>query len=101
MDDGLSYWLSCTYSIRLQLTSSLSLYLESIVGPAAELHDAGLLVEGEVLHVHLAGGVVDGGRLPLHPPLVVQGRLRGQRHLKVPVRTGEKGEESAVLYTVQ
>ena len=77
------------------------MYLESIVGPAAELHDAGLLVEGEVLHVHLAGGVVDGGRLPLHPPLVVQGRLCGQRHLKVPVRTGEKGEESAVLYTVQ
>ena len=76
-------------------------YLESVVGPAAELHDAGLLVEGEVLHVHLAGGVVDGGRLPLHPPLVVQGRLCGQRHLKVSVRTGEKGDESAVLYTVQ
>ena len=28
-------------------------YLKSIVRPAAELHDTGLLVEGKVLHVHL------------------------------------------------
>ena len=67
-----------------------SLHLEAVVGPAAELHDAGLLVEGEVLHVHLAGGVVDGRRLPLHQTLAVQRRLGGQRHLEVAVSTDDK-----------
>ena len=62
-------------------------YLEAVVGPAAELHDAGLLVEGEVLHVHLAGGVVDSRRLPLHPPVPVQRGLGGQSNLKVAVST--------------
>lgn len=62
-------------------------YLESVVGPGAELHDAGLLVEGEVLDVDLARGLVDGGRAPLHAPRVVQRRLGGQRHLEVAVRT--------------
>ena len=51
-------------------------YLEPVVGPAAELHDAGLLVEGEVLHVHLATGVVDRGGLPFHEAGVEQGGLR-------------------------
>ena len=67
----------------------LSVYLESVVGPAAELHDAGLLVEGEVLHVHLAGGVVDGRRLPLHQPGVEQRRLGRQRHLEVAVSAAQ------------
>ena len=60
-------------------------YLEPIVGPAAELHDAGLLVEGKILDVHLTGAVVDGGRPPLHLPGAVEGRLGGQRHLEVTV----------------
>ena len=64
----------------------MNFYLEAVVGPAAELHDAGLLVEGEVLHVHLAGGVVDGRRLPLHQPGVEQRGLGRQRHLEVSVR---------------
>ena len=51
--------------------SRCSPHLEAVVGPAAELHDAGLLVEGEVLHVHLAGGVVDGRRPPLHLECIV------------------------------
>ena len=62
-------------------------HLEAVVGPAAELHDAGLLVEGEVLHVHLARGVVDGRRLPLDPPVPVQRGLGGQSNLKVAVST--------------
>ena len=66
--------------------SRCSPHLEAVVGPAAELHDAGLLVEGEVLHVHLAGGVVDGRRLPGHVPRVVQRGLGGQGHLEVAIR---------------
>ncbi len=34
--------------------------LGAVVSPAAELHDAGLLVKRKVLDVHFAGGVVDG-----------------------------------------
>ena len=59
--------------------------LKSIVGPAPELHDTGLLVEGEILDVHLAGAVVDGGGPPLHLARTVEGRLGGQRHLEVTV----------------
>ena len=64
-------------------------HLEAVVGPAAELHDAGLLVEGEVLHVDLARGLVDGWRLPLHEAVVPQRRLSGERHLEVPIRAGK------------
>ena len=62
--------------------------LKSIVRPAAELHNAGLLVEGEILDVHLTGAVVDGRGFPLHQPLAVEGRLGGQRHLEVAVSAG-------------
>lgn len=64
-----------------------SSYLKAIVCPRTELHDAGLLVEGEVLDVDLARGLVDGGRAPLHAARVVQRGLRRQRHLEVAVRT--------------
>ena len=74
------------YPPLLGLASSAN-YLESVVGPAAELHDTGLLVEGEVLHVHLAGAVVDGGGLPLHEAGVEQSGLGGQSHLEVAVST--------------
>ena len=40
-------------------------YLKAIISPASKLHDASLLVKGEILNVHLAGGVVDGWWLPL------------------------------------
>ena len=59
--------------------------LKSIVGPAAELHNTGLLIEGEILDVHLTGAVVDGGRPPLHLPGAVEGRLGGQSHLEITV----------------
>ena len=59
--------------------------LESIVCPAAELHNAGLLVEGEILDVHLTGAVVDGGGPPLHLAGAVEGRLGGQSHLEITV----------------
>ena len=60
-------------------------HLKAVVSPAAELHHTGLLVEGEILHVHLAGAVVDGGGFPLHQALAVQGRLGCQSHLEVSV----------------
>ena len=40
-------------------------HLKPIVSPASKFHDASLLVKGEILHVHLTRGVVDGRGLPL------------------------------------
>ena len=60
-------------------------HLKAIVCPAAELHNAGLLVEGEILDVHLAGAVVDGGGFPLHQAGVEQSGLGGQGHLEVAI----------------
>lgn len=37
------------------LTATMRIYLEAVIGPRTELEDAGLLVEWEVLHVDLAG----------------------------------------------
>ena len=67
--------------------------MESIVGPASELHDAGLLVEGEVLDVHLAGRVVNGRWPPLHEPGVEQRGLGRQGHLEVAVGATETEPE--------
>ena len=67
-------------------------YLKPVIGPAAKLHDAGLLVEGEVLDVHLARRVIDRRRLPLHLPGGHQGGLGGQRHLEVAVSAETYGE---------
>ena len=75
----------------LQNTSRIIIrlvHLESIVCPAAKLHNAGLLVEGEVLHVHLTGAVVDGWGSPLHLPGAVQGRLRRQGDFEVSICAG-------------
>ena len=73
-----------TINVLLLVRNSNS-HLKAVVGPAAELHDTGLLVEGEILDVHLTGAVVDGGGFPLHQTLAVEGRLGGQRHLEVTV----------------
>jgi len=37
------------------LTATMRIYLEAVIGPRTELENAGLLVEWEVLHVDLAG----------------------------------------------
>ena len=74
----------CSISLSLLLLVRNS-HLEAVVRPAAELHDTGLLVEGEILDVHLTGAVVDGGGFPLHQTIVKQSGLGGQRHLKVSV----------------
>lgn len=71
-------------------------HLKSIVCPTAELHDTRLFVEGEVLHVHLAGGVVDGRWLPLHLARVRQGRFGGQSDLEVTVGTEMKQKQNGV-----
>lgn len=60
-------------------------HLEAVVRPGPELHQAGLLVEREVLHVNLAGALVDGWWLPLNTARVVELCLGGQRHLEVAV----------------
>ena len=62
-------------------------YLEPIVGPAAELHHTGLLVEGEILDVHLAGAVVDGGGFPGYVPSVIKSCLGCQCYFKVSIST--------------
>ena len=62
-------------------------YLKPIICPATKLHDTSLLIKREVLHVHLAGGMVDGRRLPLDQPSVKQGCLGGQGYLKVTIST--------------
>ena len=64
-----------------------AVYLESIVSPATELHDTGLLVEGKVLHVHLTGAVVDGGGLPGYIPRVIESCLGCQCYFKVSIST--------------
>ena len=53
--------------IRFKIKNVIFLFdLEAIVGPASELHSAGLLVEGEELYVDLAAGLEDGGAEPRH-----------------------------------
>lgn len=59
--------------------------LKTVISPRTEFHHAGLFVEGEVLDVDLAGGLVDGGWFPLHAAGVVERRFCRQRHLKVAV----------------
>ena len=69
-------------------------HLKSIICPAAKLHDTGLLVEGEILDVHLTGAVVDGGGFPLHQTGVEQCCLGGQRHLEVAIRAEMRDVET-------
>lgn len=65
-------------------------YLVSVVGPRPELHVAVLLVEREPLHVDLAGGLVDRGRLPDDLTRVREAGLRHQGDLVLPVGTSKK-----------
>jgi hypothetical protein len=62
-------------------------YLKSIVGPGTELHEACLLVEGEVPHIDLTGGLENGGRSPNHFARVVQHSLRHRSDNVLSVRT--------------
>ena len=55
--------------LNQKVNKSACKYRVTVVRPGPELHPAELFVEGEVLDVHLAGGVVDGGRLPLDQAL--------------------------------
>ena len=87
--------------VRLRLTEDRTCshrYLKAVVRPAAELHDAALLVEGEPLDVYLAGGLVDGRRLPDHLSVVAQSGLRHQRHLVVAVSTAGYREGHEVRF---
>ncbi len=72
--------------------SKTSSYLEAIIGPAAELHHAGLLVEWEILDVHLTGGMVNSRRSPLDLARVHQSSFCGQGHLEVAVSTAKAAQ---------
>lgn len=72
------------------LTATMQIYLEAVIGPRTKLEDAGLLVEGEVLHVDLARWLIYGRRLPLDQSLMVDCGLRGQGHLEVAVRAASE-----------
>ena len=75
------------FSVLLSSNKNFTLeeYLEPVVCPTPKLHDARLLVEGEILDIHLAARVVNGRRFPLHLPGRHQRRLRCQGHLEVAV----------------
>ena len=60
-------------------------HLKPVIGPRAELHDTGLLVEGEILDVDLAGRLVDGRGLPLYKAVPPQGGLGGKGHFKIAI----------------
>ena len=67
-------------------------HLFAVISPATELHHTGLLVKREVLDVDLARGLVDGRRLPLHQAVIIERRLRGQRHLEIAVGAAGEGD---------
>ena len=48
------------------LVDVAQVHLVPVVGPGTELHDAGLLVKGEVFHVHFARAMVDRRGFPFH-----------------------------------
>lgn len=82
---GRSAGLSAT-----NLAATMQVYLKAVIGPRTELEDTGLLVEWEVLHVDLAGWLINGRGLPLDQSLMVDGGLRGQGHLEVAVRAASE-----------
>ena len=59
----------------------------TIVGPAAKLHKALLLVKREVSHVDLAVGLEDGRWIPEDAAVAVYHRLRQRRDHVFTVRT--------------
>ena len=60
-------------------------HLKPVIGPGPEFHDTGLLVEGEILDVDLAGRLVDGRGLPLYKAVPPQGGLGGKGHFKIAI----------------
>ncbi len=66
-------------------------HLPTVVGPAAKLHLAVLVVEGEPGDVDLAGGLEDAGRYVGAAPLARQHNVRRVRPVEGLVRTdGER-----------
>lgn len=61
------------------------IYHVSIVGPRAELHEAGLLVEGEILDINFAKGLVNRRRLPHHFARVMKDRFSHDGHFVVAI----------------
>jgi hypothetical protein len=72
-------------SIVFKPLKNWNTYQVSVIGPGAEFHEAGLLVEGKVLDVNLAEGLVNGRRLPRDLARVVEDGLGHYGHLVVAV----------------
>lgn len=51
-------------------------HLETIVCPATEFHEAGLLIEWEISHINFAGWFENSWRRPIHFACVVKNGLR-------------------------
>ena len=65
-------------------------HLKPIICPAPKFHDAGLLVEGEILDVHLTRRVVDRRWLPLKYKLKLGDGREGERGLKISDKIHDK-----------
>lgn len=61
-----------------------------VVSPRTKLHEASLLVKGEVLHVDLAKWFIDGRRFPHDLPRMVQNCLGHNGHLVVAIGAENK-----------
>ena len=72
----------------------------TVVGPRAELHEALLLVEREKFDIDLAGGLVDGRRVPRDFSRKVQYGLGHDRDLVIAVGAGKRKTENWKLCEV-
>lgn len=59
-----------------------------VIGPGAKFEGAVLLVEGKVLHLYLAGTLVDGRGQPLDAAVGTHDHVGVDRHLIGPIGTG-------------
>ena len=75
------------YKTNYRSKNSPHTHLKPIIGPGTELHDACLLIEGKILYVYFARGLINGRRFPLHQSVVPQSGLRGQGYLKISICT--------------
>ena len=63
------------------------MYLQAVMGPGTELHEAGLRVKGKVADVDFAVGFENGGRVPFDVAVVVQYGLGHGGHYVLAVST--------------
>jgi hypothetical protein len=75
------FWREVDHILQVKYLSYLNLtYLESIVGPRSKLHEARLVIEGEVPDVDFARRFENGRRRPQYFACVVQHGFCHRRH---------------------